>query len=81
MTPRLLHVTLVLLLLHIIGILNDESEESEMMMEMLDEDLEGPAPDIWAWKLIKNRYLPHVRRRNRLYLSKDDPEESVVRLR
>ena len=80
MTPRL-HVTSLVLVLHIIGTLNVESEESEMLMEMLEYDLEGPAPDIWSWKLIKNRYLPHVRRRNRLYLSKDAPEDSVVRIK
>ena len=80
MTPRLLHVTL-LLLLSIIGALNDEPEDSEViMMEMLDGDQEGPAPDIWSWKLIKNRYLPHVRRRNRLYLSKEPSQDTVVRI-
>ena len=33
----------------------------------------GPAPDIWSWGLVagKERYLPHLRRRDRLYLVKD----------
>ena len=32
----------------------------------------GPAPDIWSWGLVagKERYLPHLRRRDRLYLVK-----------
>ena len=26
-----------------------------------DEDIEEPAKDIWAWGLVSDRYLPHVR--------------------
>ena len=37
-----------------------------------DEIEEGPAADIWSWGLVegKERYLPHLRRRDRLYLVK-----------
>ena len=64
-----------LLLLHNVGPLIAESDEESDMMMIEDE---GPAPDIWSWKLIRNRYLPHVRRRDRLYLTKDPSEDSIV---
>ena len=40
----------------------------------------GPAPDIWSWRLLeeRQRYLPHLRRRDRLYLVK--PPEPVITL-
>ena len=45
--------------------------------EDIDDDMKttfesGPAPDIWSWRLQegKERYLPHLRRRDRLYLVK-----------
>ena len=39
----------------------------------IQDDIEsGPAADIWSWGLVegKERYLPHLRRRDRLYLVK-----------
>ena len=41
----------------------DDTREGELtkITSITDEDIEDPAPDIWAWGLISDRYLPHVR--------------------
>ena len=52
-----------------------EQEEEEEVVRLEDsEELLGPAPDIWAWGLQAGRYLPHIRRRNRLYLQQASTE-------
>ena len=44
-------------------ILIDDTREGELtkIASITDEDIRDPAPDIWAWGLISDRYLPHVR--------------------
>ena len=41
----------------------DDTREGELtkITSITDEDIGDPAPDIWAWGLISDRYLPHVR--------------------
>ena len=41
----------------------DDTREGELtkITSITDEDIGVPAPDIWAWGLISDRYLPHVR--------------------
>ena len=41
----------------------DDTREDELtkITSITDEDIGDPAPDIWAWGLISDRYLPHVR--------------------
>ena len=39
-----------------------ETGENNMKMNMMVNLVESePAPDIWSWGLIKDRYLPHLR--------------------
>ena len=43
-----------------------DTQEHERVTSFIDEDdtdIEEPARDIWAWGLINERYLPHVRSR------------------
>ena len=44
----------------------DDTREGELtkITSITDDDntdIGDPAPDIWAWGLISDRYLPHVR--------------------
>ena len=53
----------------------EEQKEGEEVVGLEEsEELQGPAPDIWAWGLQAGRYLPHIRRRNRLYLQQASTE-------
>ena len=47
----------------------EEMEEMEGMgVRMRMGEVEGPAPDIWVWGLHAGKgFLPHVRRRARLF--------------
>ena len=36
----------------------DNNMKMNMMVNLVETD---PAPDIWSWGLIKDRYLPHLR--------------------
>lgn len=45
-------------------ILLEDTKEDELLTSFVDKDntdIEEPAKDIWAWGLISQRYLPHVR--------------------
>ena len=45
-------------------ILLEHTKEDQLLTSFIDEDntdIEEPAKDIWAWGLISQRYLPHVR--------------------
>ena len=45
-------------------ILLENTKEDELLTSFIDKDnsdIEEPAKDIWAWGLISQRYLPHVR--------------------
>ena len=52
---------------------NNDSIEDDIEDDMKTTFDSGPAPDIWSWGLVegKERYLPHLRRRDRLYLVKN----------
>ena len=49
-------------------------DDDEDIVDMTDNDepLASPAPDIWTWGLhpLGLGYVPHVRKRQRLYLKK-----------
>ena len=51
---------------------NDDDDEDIVEMIDNDEPLASPAPDIWTWGLhpLGLGYVPHVRKRQRLYLKK-----------
>ena len=45
-------------------ILLEDTKEDRLITSFVDVDnivIEEPAKDIWAWGLISQRYLPHVR--------------------
>ena len=58
---------------------NDDDDIHNNDYEMTDEPLTGPAPDIWTWGLhpLGLGYLPHVRKRQRLYLRKSSGQVAL----
>ena len=51
---------LVLVFITTIHVVWATEKEKMEIQEVADSD-EGPAPDIWTWGLISNRYLPSLR--------------------
>ena len=45
-------------------LIGDTIDDMTRITSFSDEgnaDIEEPAKDIWAWELVSDRYLPHVR--------------------
>ena len=88
-------LSLVLIFISTFHIVWSRTEKEKMKIVEIEEvSDDGPAPDIWTWGLISNRYLPSLRclsrfysiiieicflrKRSRLYLTKEEQTIKVL---
>lgn len=88
-------LSLVLIFISTLHIVWSRTEKEKMeIVEIEEVSDDGPAPDIWTWGLISNRYLPSLRclsrfysiiieicflrKRSRLYLTKEEQTIKVL---